>query len=51
MWLEKCQLAFVTCSFIALKCQCHSGFNVEFDFVSEVITENSSPTITTNSLA
>ena len=33
------QLAFVTCTLIALKC--HSGFNVEFGFVSEVIKGNS----------
>ena len=37
--VTKCQLAFVTCLVIALKI--HSGFNVETDFVSNVITKNS----------
>eukprot|EP00956_Cyclotella_meneghiniana_P003478 scaffold4229_cov38-Cyclotella_meneghiniana.AAC.7 len=34
----ECQLAFVTCLVIALKI--HPGFNVESDFVAEVITNN-----------
>eukprot|EP00956_Cyclotella_meneghiniana_P026030 scaffold55490_cov61-Cyclotella_meneghiniana.AAC.10 len=34
--LQECQLAFVTSLVIALKC--HSGFKVEYDFVSKVVT-------------
>ena len=37
--VTECQLAFVTCLVIALKI--HSGFNVETNFVSNVITKNS----------
>ena len=37
--VTKCQLAFVTCLVIALKI--HSGFHVQTDFVSNVITKNS----------